>query len=98
MEYLEKNHLVKIIEEEYQQFARFYSDISQYLNLSLTNEEVHIIAYDRTYNMNNYIVYPDAKEVLTYFTFEPHISIHGSKYGFKKENIYYFQNGKPIEL
>ena len=64
MEYLEKNHLVKIIEEEYQQFARFYSDISQYLNLSLTNEEVHIIAYDRTYNMNNYIVYPDAKEVL----------------------------------
>lgn len=56
MEYLEKNHLVKIIEEEYQQFARFYSDISQYLNLSLTNEEVHIIAYDRTYNMNNYIV------------------------------------------
>ena len=35
---------------------------------------------------------------LTYFTFEPHISIHGSKYGFKKENIYYFQNGKLIEL
>ena len=35
---------------------------------------------------------------VTYFTFEPHISIHGSKYGFKKENIYYFQNGKLIEL
>ena len=68
MEYLEKNHLVKIIEEEYQQFARFYSDISQYLNFSLTNEEVHIIAYDRTYNMNNYIVYPDAKEVLESLT------------------------------
>lgn len=68
MEYLEKNRLVKIIEEEYQQFARFYSGISQYLNLSLTNEEVHIIAYDRTYNMNNYIVYLDAKEVLESLT------------------------------
>lgn len=68
MEYLEKNHLVKTTEEEHQQFARFYSDISRYLNLSLTNEEVHIIAYDRTYNMNNYIVYPDAKEVLESLT------------------------------
>jgi len=28
-----------------------------------------------------------------YFTFEPHISVDGSKYGYKKENIYYFENG-----
>ena len=27
------------------------------------------------------------------FTFEPHISIEGSKYGYKKEDIYYFENG-----
>lgn len=33
-----------------------------------------------------------------YFTFEPHISIPGSKYGYKKENIYYFENGKLLEL
>lgn len=33
-----------------------------------------------------------------YFTFEPHISIPDSKYGYKKENIYYFSNGKLIEL
>ena len=33
-----------------------------------------------------------------YFTFEPHISIPGSKYGYKKENIYYFQNGKPVDM
>ena len=31
-------------------------------------------------------------------TFEPHISIPSSKYGFKKENIYYFENGKLVEL
>lgn len=33
-----------------------------------------------------------------YFTFEPHISIPNSKYGYKKENIYYFSNGKLAEL
>lgn len=64
LEYLDKNHLVKNTEEEYFQFVRFYSDISRYLKLSLTDEEVREIAYDRTNNMDNYIVYPDAKEVL----------------------------------
>lgn len=33
-----------------------------------------------------------------YFTFEPHIAVKGSKYGFKKENIYYFKNNKLVEL
>ena len=33
-----------------------------------------------------------------YFTFEPHISIPGSRYGYKKESIYYFKNGKLVEL
>ncbi len=31
------------------------------------------------------------------FTFEPHISIPNSPYGFKMENIYSFNNGKIIE-
>ena len=35
---------------------------------------------------------------VAYFTFEPHISIIGSKYGYKKENIYYFEDGKLREL
>lgn len=33
-----------------------------------------------------------------YFTFEPHIAVKGSEYGFKKENIYYFVNSKLKEL
>lgn len=33
-----------------------------------------------------------------YFTFEPHISIAGSKYGYKKENIYYCEHGNLMEL
>ena len=33
-----------------------------------------------------------------YFTFEPHISFPDSKYGYKKENIYYFDEAGLIEL
>lgn len=33
-----------------------------------------------------------------YFTFEPHISSPNSKYGYKKENIYFFSNGKLVVL
>ena len=33
-----------------------------------------------------------------YFTFEPHISFSDSKYGYKKENIYYFEGDKLVEL
>lgn len=29
---------------------------------------------------------------VSYFTFEPHISVQGSKYGYKREDIYYFDN------
>ena len=35
---------------------------------------------------------------VTMFTFEPHISIPNSQYGYKKEDIYYFANGKLIRL
>ena len=33
-----------------------------------------------------------------YFTFEPHISLKNSNYGYKKENIYYFKNNTLMEL
>ena len=33
-----------------------------------------------------------------YFTFEPHISVPQSKYGYKKENIYYFVDGRLTAL
>lgn len=32
------------------------------------------------------------------FTFEPHISRPNSKYGYKREDIYYFEKGKLIKL
>ena len=33
-----------------------------------------------------------------YFTFEPHIAFPGSKYGYRKENIYYFDGDCLTEL
>lgn len=33
-----------------------------------------------------------------FFTFEPHISVSGSKYGYKRENIYYFDKDGIKEL
>ena len=35
---------------------------------------------------------------VSFFTFEPHISVPGSKYGYKRENIYYFDHGEIREL
>lgn len=32
------------------------------------------------------------------FTFEPHISTPDSKYGYKREDIYYFKKGKLVKL
>ena len=65
LEYLEKNHLVQSVEDEYFQFIHFYSEISRNLDLGLTEAEIKTIAYDRAYNMNNYIAYPDVKRVLS---------------------------------
>lgn len=50
--------------EEYLQFYRFYEELAQKLGLELTSDEIGLIARDRTYNMDNYVPYPDAREVV----------------------------------
>lgn len=35
---------------------------------------------------------------VAFFTFEPHICIAGSKFGYKREDIYYFDNNKLVKL
>ena len=35
---------------------------------------------------------------VSFFTFEPHISLVNSKYGYKREDIYYFENDELKEL
>ncbi len=63
-EYLEKNHLLFTMEEEYKQCIEFYSIVSNELNLGLSAKETEEMAYDRTYNMENYIVYPGTVETV----------------------------------
>lgn len=69
-----------------------------YVNLDFMGNLGHSIVKqknDRVYiEKGNQICLGD----VSYFTFEPHISVSGSKYGYKKENIYYFDNGVIKEL
>ena len=58
IDYLEKYHLMTTMEEEYKQDIEFYSIVSKELKLGLSPDELEAIAYDRTYNMKNYIAYP----------------------------------------
>jgi len=69
-----------------------------YINLDFMGNLGHSIVRqksDRVYiEKGNQISLGD----VSYFTFEPHISVRDSKYGYKRENIYYFDNGEIKEL
>ena len=64
LDYLEKNHLIRNEAEEADKFYHYYSIISEVLQLKLTEDEIVKIARDRTYNMDNYVIYPDARRVI----------------------------------
>ncbi len=64
LRFLAENHLVTTVEAEIDQFFRYYSIISDELDLALSEEQRKIIARDRACNMENYIPYPGVWEVL----------------------------------
>ena len=69
-----------------------------YINLDFMGNLGHSIEMqkdDRIYIEKGIDV---ALNKVKYFTFEPHIAVKGSKYGFKKENIYYFENSILKEI
>lgn len=69
-----------------------------YVNLDFNGNLGHSIVKnkeDRVYiEKNNNLKLSDVKM----FTFEPHIGLKNSAYGFKKENIYYFEKNELVEL
>jgi len=85
-------------------FEELYYHMNQYIqehgyiNLDFLGNLGHTIVRkkeDRIYiEKGNYTKLGET----AYFTFEPHISAAGSKYGYKKENIYYFESGQLNEL
>ena len=71
LDYLEKNHLIRNEAEEADKFYHYYSIISEVLQLKLTEDEIVEIARDRTYNMDNYVIYPDARRVIQTLSITP---------------------------
>ena len=69
-----------------------------FLNLDFLGNLGHSIV--KNINDRIYIEKGNRKKLsdVKMFTFEPHISIPESKYGYKREDIYYFDNGKLIQL
>ena len=84
-------------EELYYHINQLITD-SVFINLDFLGNLEHSIVKDK----NDRIYTEKGNKALLssvdYFTFEPHISVQASKYGYKKENIYYFNSGKLIEL
>ena len=84
--------------EELYYYMNQYIEKSGYTNLDFMGNLGHSIVQnknDRIYiEKGNATYLSDVK----YFTFEPHISICDSKYGYKRENIYYLEGDKLLEL
>lgn len=103
MEELLHNELIEFVNTE-TTFEQLYYHInsiienSGYVNLDFLGNLGHSIEKSkirrRYIEKDNKMKLSDVK----YFTFEPHISIPNSDYGYKMENIYYFKNGKLKEL
>ena len=64
LRFLVQNHLVTTVEAEISQFFRYYSIVSDELDLGLTEDQRMEAARDRACNMNNYIPYPGIQQVL----------------------------------
>ena len=95
--------LMKIAEPEttFEELYFYMNDIilkSGYKNLDFMGNLGHSIATrkeDRIYIEKGNRAQLDSVE---YFTFEPHVALPDGKFGYKRENVYCFKNGKLSEL
>lgn len=69
-----------------------------YINLDFLGNLGHSIVRDKANRI--YIEKGNTAKLsdVPFFTFEPHISVEKSVYGYKKENIYYFEDSVLMEL
>lgn len=84
-------------EELYYKINSIISD-KGFINLDFMGNLGHSIVNDKN---NRIYIEKGNKNKLSdaeFFTFEPHISIQGSEFGYKREDIYYFENGKLFRL
>lgn len=103
MEELLHSELVRFVTEE-TTFEELYFHMNEFIsfhgfiNLDFLGNLGHSIV--RRKEERVYIEKGNTQKLseVDYFTFEPPISVAGSVYGYKKENIYFFENGRVVEL
>lgn len=101
-EYLHKTLLdVAASDMTFEELYDYMNDLivkKGFLNLDFLGNLGHSIVKNK--NDRIYIEKGNCKRLsdVEMFTFEPHISVPGSKYGYKREDIYYFDNGRLIKL
>ena len=101
----------ELLHSELAQFAKPETTFEElYYHMNILIEDKGLINLDFAGNLGHSIVRRKDDRVyiekgnhlrlgdVVFFTFEPHISISGSKYGYKKGNIYYFESGVLKEL
>jgi putative hydrolase of the HAD superfamily len=67
-EYLDANHSVQTVEEEFDQFVVFYSLVSDYLGLKLEGKDLfRELAYDMVYNNSKFELFDDTEEQIKRF-------------------------------
>ena len=64
LDFLGQNHRMHDEQEEVERFYRYYRIVSDILKLDLREDEIQAATWDRTFNMANYVLYPDARQVL----------------------------------
>lgn len=65
IEYLDRNHLMSSIDEEYQCFLHYYTLLAQAMpDLGLTEEDLQKITEEKTFNLDNYRLFPDSIQTL----------------------------------
>ena len=85
--------------KEVQQIAKDTIEaLRQNIHAGMTLDDVRAFCENKMLELGaDYFWYWDVGDV-EFFTFEPHISRPASVFGYKKENIYYFDNGALTEL
>ena len=84
--------------EELHEYINGIIEEKGYVNLDFKGNLGHSIVKEKSDRI--YIEKGNQRALgdVSYFTFEPHISGSDSRYGYKMENIYYFENGAVKEL
>jgi len=84
-------------EEVYLHMNEIIQDLG-YINLDFSGNLGHSIEFDKDHRKYFELGNKTKLNEVSYFTFEPHIKHKNGEYGYKREDIYYFRNGKIVVL